>query len=127
MDYDFFKELLTARREKLINSLLEKDKALREWNSFSDDSDLVAAHEHGNNIISIMEVQKKEIQEIEYVLDKIKSKTYGICEMCDDEIDIQRLNVKPHARFCINCREFFEKTQNIENKYKNLKASKKET
>ncbi len=33
---------------------------------------------------------------------------YGKCEMCNKQIDIKRLKVKPHARFCISCREVYE-------------------
>ena len=29
--------------------------------------------------------------------------------MCEDEIDIERLKVKPNAKYCITCREIIEK------------------
>ncbi|MEL1170649.1 TraR/DksA C4-type zinc finger protein, partial [Campylobacter jejuni] len=41
--------------------------------------------------------------------------TYGICESCDDEIDSQRLKVKPHARYCIACRQIAEQGKKHEN------------
>ncbi|RDU55860.1 RNA polymerase-binding protein DksA [Helicobacter sp. MIT 00-7814] len=124
MDYAFFENLLKERKKKLEDSLFEKNEILREWNNshFSDDGDVVAASAHGNKTISIMELQKKEIQEIEHSLEKIKNKTYGICEMCDEEISIERLKIKPHAKYCIQCREYFEKTQHLQDKFKNLKT-----
>jgi DnaK suppressor protein len=53
--------------------------------------------------------QMKKLEEIELALDKIANGDYGICEMCEDEIDIERLKVKPFAKFCISCREINEK------------------
>jgi len=59
--------------------------------------------------------QLKELKEIEEALDKISKGTYGICEMCEEAIDIERLKVKPFAKFCISCREINEK-EILENK-----------
>ena len=47
---------------------------------------------------------------VAYLFEKIANKTYGICDMCEEEIGIPRLKVKPHAKYCIACREIIEKT-----------------
>ena len=54
--------------------------------------------------------QSQELQEIEVTLGKISNGDYGICEMCEDDIGFQRLKVKPHAIYCIDCREIVEKS-----------------
>ncbi len=53
--------------------------------------------------------QMKKLEEIELALDKMSKGDYGICEMCEEEIDIDRLRVKPFAKYCISCREINEK------------------
>ena len=58
---------------------------------------------------TIGENLRQELKEIELSLVKIKQNNFGICELCNDDIDIERLKVKPHARYCINCREVVEK------------------
>ncbi len=58
---------------------------------------------------TLMKHHKKEFDDIECALQKIEEKRYGICEMCGDEIDIERLRIKPHAKYCIICREYVEK------------------
>jgi DnaK suppressor protein len=60
---------------------------------------------------AILVQQRKELNEIELALDKIKAGTYGICEMCEEPIGKPRLEVKNFARFCITCREINEKEQ----------------
>lgn len=59
---------------------------------------------------SIGAQQRYELAAIDVALGKIANKTYGICEMCEEDIGIARLKVKPHARYCIVCREIVEKT-----------------
>ncbi|WP_207935231.1 TraR/DksA C4-type zinc finger protein, partial [Helicobacter cinaedi] len=55
-----------------------------------------------------------EMRDIRNSLQKLKDGIFGICEMCDDEIDVERFKVKPHAKYCINCRELYEKSQKKE-------------
>lgn len=50
-----------------------------------------------------------ELKEIERALDKIKKKTYGICEKCSQKIDLARLNAKPSAIYCLKCEKEMEK------------------
>ena len=123
MDYEFFSKLLTQRKRVLRDSMIEKGELMEQWYSskLSDDSDVVAAALYETKVANILELQKTEINDIDYALTKIKNKTYGICEMCDDEIDIERLKIKPHARYCIDCREHVEKRQILEQKMQNLK------
>mgnify|MGYP003463150137 CR=1 FL=1 len=46
---------------------------------------------------------------LEKAIKKIENNQYGKCEMCNKNIDIRRLRAKPYARFCIACRELYEK------------------
>jgi len=38
-------------------------------------------------------------------LERIEDGTYGICEGCEDEISVKRLEAVPWARYCIHCQE----------------------
>lgn len=60
-------------------------------------------------MIFILKTTKKELELIDHALKKIEKGEYtGLCEMCDSEITIKRLRVKPHARYCIDCRSFID-------------------
>jgi DnaK suppressor protein len=43
---------------------------------------------------------EREVFDIKDALDKIESNTYGLCEICQKEIEPDRLNVEPQARTC---------------------------
>ncbi len=108
-----FKEQLLARKLKIIKNLdgtnLELN-AMREL-ELNDEADHASISSDTIVDSAIMEQQYKELAEIELALDKIKHNTYGICEMCEEPIGIERLKVKNFARFCITCREITEKEQ----------------
>jgi len=55
--------------------------------------------------------EKQELMEINYVLKKIDDGTYGICEDCGAKIPIERLKIKPFAKYCIKCEEKKEREE----------------
>lgn len=46
---------------------------------------------------------EKRLQDILDALERIEKGTYGVCENCHKEIDIERLKANPSARTCIKC------------------------
>ncbi len=107
-------------KNKLLDRRVQIDKNLRGTNlelegmrdlELNDEGDYAAASAESVVDNAILIQQRKELNEIELALDKIKHNTYGICEMCEEEIGKPRLEVKNFARFCITCREISEKEQ----------------
>lgn len=40
---------------------------------------------------------------------RIKKRTFGLCEKCGEQIDPERLEASPHAPLCITCQQSLEK------------------
>lgn len=53
--------------------------------------------------IGIGELTKKEIQEVEAALHRIKAGDYGKCVVCGQPIGKSRLLLLPHTLTCIQC------------------------
>jgi len=77
-----------------------------------DELDFAEASSDSFTSSVIITQQKQELKEIKEALESIKNKTYGICEMCDEQIAIGRLKAKPFAKFCTDCREIHENSSN---------------
>lgn len=75
----------------------------------NDEGDYAAVSNDNMVDSAIGSQQQTELLEIEMAMGKISTGNYGICDMCEEEIGFARLKVKPHARFCIDCREIAEK------------------
>ncbi len=109
--YKMFKEMLLIRKAELEKILFNLSTEISDINKceINDDADFATASMDSNRDFQIYLNQKKELEEINEALKKIKEGTYGICEMCEDKIQEERLKIKPHAKYCIICREILEK------------------
>ena len=51
------------------------------------------------------------LHKIEYALNKIENGTFGICEDCEEQIAIKRLEARPVTTLCVNCKEAQERNE----------------
>jgi DnaK suppressor protein len=109
----YFEEILLARHAQIVKNLNGVEAEIMQLREceLNDEGDYASIS--NDNLVenAIGAQQSQELLEIECALGKIKSKQYGICDMCEDEIGFQRLKVKPHARYCIICRPIVEKNK----------------
>lgn len=70
----------------------------------------LASDERDREINFILNDREREkLLAIDEALDRLKEKTYGICESCEGEIQLGRLKVLPFTRLCVRCQEENEK------------------
>lgn len=55
--------------------------------------------------LNLAEEERERFFMIEQALERIVSKTYGICEGCKEKINEKRLEAVPYATMCIPCKE----------------------
>ncbi len=112
-ELNYFKEILLSRKEQIEKNINGVSTELNELSALdlNDEGDHASANNNSMVESAIIEQQKQELSEIEKALLKITNGGYGVCEMCEDDIGFQRLKVKPHAIYCIDCREIVEKSK----------------
>lgn len=113
----YFRGLL---HEKLDELLHEANKTVsgmtsREEN-MPDPSDRATLESDRNFTLRIRDRERKLIGKIKEALERIETGTYGICEVCGEEISEARLIARPVTTFCIDCK----KRQEMEEKVKGL-------
>ena len=107
----FFKKKLEEKQKKILLNLKNKDN---ECNA-SATSDLRDEVDHVFFIINnstnhtILREQYKMLNQINRSLNRIEIGTYGVCNLCEETIDIERLKVTLFAEQCISCKELLEK------------------
>lgn len=108
-----FKKILIERKDMILSHINTANHSIAQIReeTLNDHADVTSAtsQEALNN--SLLVQYETELKYIDLSLERIKNKTFGICQMCGDEIDEARLEIKPHARYCIICREIYEKNQ----------------
>lgn len=55
--------------------------------------------------------ESKLLEKIEYALKRLDEGSYGICDGCHKQINIERLKAKPSVSLCINCQSAKENGQ----------------
>ncbi len=97
---------LVARRDALRKALNGDMDAYREYAALNVVGDSVdAAIDTANDEISsqIVEIESRELGQIEHALQRIVAGVYGRCEYCGGKIAEARLNALPYTNSCIEC------------------------
>jgi len=101
---------LFERRMEILDNLMKKnsdyvDNLKKEIGDLADEAYEVIEKELAYDLSM---AEKTELEEINDALKKIDEGTYGICEDCGGKIPVERLKVKPYAKYCIKCKEKHE-------------------
>lgn len=118
-DLNHFEKRLLEEREKLLAQLthLEKDVLSKTLKDSSGDLSSYSFH-MANLGTDAMEREKASLfataegrllYHINEALRRLYRNEYGKCESCGQLISRERLEVVPHARLCIKCKEKEEK------------------
>ncbi len=111
---EHFKKLLLEKREKILQSVKEMKQGLEDRGEKLADAVDQAARERDLSFnIRLKEREQKLLKKIDKALKKIEEGTYGICEACGREIDEKRLEARPEATLCIECKRAQERFEKI--------------
>jgi DnaK suppressor protein len=97
---------LVARRDALRKALNGDIDSFRELAALDVVGDSVdAAVDTANEEISsqLVEIESRELSQIEHALQRIVDGHYGRCEFCNEKIAEARLNALPYTNSCIDC------------------------
>ena len=105
-DIYFFKQLLTEQLETLlgqahivVHNLIEKDHE-----TSPDPLDRASFESERGTMLRIRDRESKLIRKIQSALENLENGEFGICEMCEKEIAIERLKARPVTNHCIKCK-----------------------
>lgn len=99
---------LQAELQRVTNSEKNKDRV-----GAMDSVDLADASYNADYSLAWTEKINRRVREIDESLERIKDGTYGICQQCGDDIPEGRLEVRPKAKYCAQCKEDLEKRGEI--------------
>ena len=105
------REILLIRRDALRKALAGDLSMLKELREQSGGDVVDAALDSAQDEISsqLAEVESRELSSIDKALERMREGSYGMCEACDDNIPMMRLQALPYAVLCIDCQREAEK------------------
>jgi DnaK suppressor protein len=106
---DHFRKILNAWKQQLMQDVDTTVGHLKEEAVFYADPVDRASQEEGFNLeLRTRDRERRLIKKIEQSLDLLNTGEFGYCEDCGAEIGIRRLEARPTAVKCIDCKTFQE-------------------
>ncbi len=104
-----FRDILASWREQLqIEQDRTADKIQKNVSHFPDESDRATHEEEFTLELRTRERERKLLSKINESIEDLKSDDYGYCASCGIEIGIRRLEARPTATRCIDCKTIEE-------------------
>lgn len=106
---EHFRQLLMEWKQQLME---EVDRTMHhmqeEAANYADPSDRATQEEEFSLELRTRDRERKLIRKIDQTIDRIDKDDYGFCDQCGIEIGIRRLEARPTATLCIDCKTLSE-------------------
>ena len=106
---DHFRHILNGWRQELME---EVDRTVHhmqdEAANFPDPADRATQEEEFSIELRTRDRERKLIKKIDQTIDRIGLEDYGYCDTCGVEIGVQRLEARPTATQCVDCKTLDE-------------------
>lgn len=104
-----FRKILTAMRDQIMKGVDRtmthmKDEAI----NYPDPNDRATQEEDFRLELRARDRERKLLKKVEEALELINTKEYGFCEVCGVEIGLRRLEARPTATLCVDCKALEE-------------------
>lgn len=104
----FHKMLTDWKNELLAEAERTKDYINEETGAMADINDRATQEEEFALALRTRDRERKLVRKIDKSLLDIETGDYGYCETCGTEIGLQRLEARPTATQCIDCKTMSE-------------------
>lgn len=105
-----YREMLLEKQREQIDaySAAKEDTEISLDNGTEDYIDYAVNSYARDFLLSLTELDRKQLLQIEDALRRIDRGEYGRCQQCGETINPKRLDVQPWARHCVRCQELEE-------------------
>lgn len=106
---EHFRNLLLAWKHELMEEVDRTVSHMKdEAANFPDPADRATQEEEFSLELRARDRERKLIKKIDSTLEAIDADLYGFCDQCGVEIGIRRLEARPTATLCVDCKTLDE-------------------
>lgn len=106
---DHFRQILANWKDALMQ---EVDRTMHhmkdEAANFPDPTDRATQESEFSLELRTRDRERKLIRKIDQAINRVDRDEYGFCDTCGTEIGIQRLEARPTATLCVDCKSLDE-------------------
>ena len=109
-----FKKMLLEEKQRVMNNSRKNlDDIKVDVDDLPDETDLAASEVSQALAFKLRDRERLLLAKIDEALQKIEEGSFGICESCEEPIEIRRLEARPVSTLCIACKEREEHREKI--------------
>jgi DnaK suppressor protein len=114
-DLQRFAERLRDEKTKILNHTerAKKEDITLSSDDLADEVDLASSELNQSVALRLRDRERLLLHKIEIALSKIDAGTFGVCDTCEEPIEVKRLEARPVANLCIRCKEAQERAEKI--------------
>ncbi|PLW84432.1 RNA polymerase-binding protein DksA [Kineobactrum sediminis] len=106
---EHFRKILRAWKSDLMEEVDRTVSHMKdEAANFPDPADRATQEEEFSLELRTRDRERKLIKKIDATIERINQDDYGFCDACGVEIGIKRLEARPTATLCIDCKTLAE-------------------
>jgi len=106
---EHFREILESWKQELMEKVDETVHHMQdEASNFPDPNDRASQESDFTMELRARDRERKLIKKIEEGMQRLDDGEFGFCESCGVEIGVRRLEARPTATLCIDCKELDE-------------------
>jgi DnaK suppressor protein len=113
-DLAYFKDLLIKQRAEILNKTdAFKEESKVEKDTQGDEGDQAVTELTLTLSLRLHERHAQLLQKVDRTLGKIEEGSFGLCEQCEEPLNINRLKARPVATLCVACKEEQENQERV--------------
>jgi DnaK suppressor protein len=101
-----FKEILLKQRDEVLQNA---DVTVSDMNdntvNYPDPTDRASIESDRSFTLRLRERERMLLSKINEALERIETGDFGICESCNGDISLKRLEARPVTTLCIDCKK----------------------
>jgi DnaK suppressor protein len=106
---EFFATILKNWKEQLLQQADNTKHNMQDSSAmYADIADRAYQEEEFSRELRTRDRERKLAKKIDEAIERIKDKSYGFCEDCGAEIGVKRLEARPTATQCVECKTISE-------------------
>ncbi len=114
---EYFRRKLEKMRAEIISDVEKTLSDMTTQNTaIPDPNDRASLETERSFELRLRDRERKLLEKIDSAMERIIDGTYGICEACGEPVGEKRLEARPVAQYCIDCKtaqEQREKAQGL--------------
>lgn len=109
---EFFKQKLEERIEELLSQAEQTiQEIINQELKEIENIDRASSNADQALKLKIRNRESRLIKKVRQALERIEDGTYGICELCGEDISLRRLEARPVTTKCIKCKQEEERME----------------